>query len=373
MLPYPGHCADPFSGIPVTRGRQGNQTNRGEASRDPPEHWVWVECPRGRIARESLEALTAGLELARALKTPPVAVWSGAEPAPSQIEFLSALGLKKVLLLLAGGQNAPLDPASLQSEACLLHQFAGLLQRRKPSHVLFGATPLAAALAPRLAARAEIGLALGITHLRRVGETLHLTRPVLNNRVSEVLCFAEAACGLVSIAPRCFSLPVPSRSAGEARLEIERFPAEGGPQCSAAAEILGREEERAATLDLEDAEVVVAGGRGLGSREAFSLLEELAGLLGGAVAASRLAVDLGWAGKERLVGQTGRKIAPELYIACGISGAPQHQAGMKESRAILAVNIDPLAPIFRTATWGVVGDAVQVVRGMIAVLREERL
>ncbi len=125
----------------------------------------------------------------------------------------------------------------------------------------------------------------------------------------------------------------------------------------------------AAQVALEDADIVVAGGRGMGSREGFALLESLAELLGGTVGASRIAVDLGWAPREKLVGQTGAKVTPDLYIACGISGAHQHLQGMKQSRSILAINTDPTAPIFRVATWGIVADAREVIRNLLLETR----
>ena len=133
--------------------------------------------------------------------------------------------------------------------------------------------------------------------------------------------------------------------------------------------VLETSQEPSHKLDIEDAEIIVAGGKGIGSEKGFALLQVLAEILGGAVAASRIAVDLGWAPKERLVGQTGKKVAPELYIACGISGAHQHRAGMKGARYILAVNTDPAAPIFQVATWGIQGDACQVVKEMISLLK----
>jgi electron transfer flavoprotein alpha subunit len=125
-------------------------------------------------------------------------------------------------------------------------------------------------------------------------------------------------------------------------------------------------------MDLLDADVVVAGGRGMGGPEGFALIEELAGLLGGTVGASRVAVDAGWAPSARQVGLTGKTVSPRLYIACGISGAPHHLLGMRDSSLIVAINSDPRAPIFTIAHVSVVGDVHRVIPELIASLRAHR-
>ncbi len=325
--------------------------------------WVMTECPRGRILRESLEALSVGLSFQKQYGMETVVLWTGLPPEEAQLEYLASLGVKRIIRLEGAGEEG-------ENEDALLFGLHELYLRHKPQYVLFGAGPMSLSLAPRLAALLDVGYVAGATYLRRVGDTLSLTRPLMQGALSEVLRFLPPTRGMASLYPRAFDAPNPAGSPPAERLmpEIHPLPEPKGRPRNP--EIVKRALEAAEALDVEDADVVVAGGKGMGSEENFALLEDLARCVGGAVAASRIAVDLGWAPKERLVGQTGKKVFPELYIACGISGAHQHQAGMKGARHILAVNTDPQAPIFQIATWSVLGDAPQVVSEMVRRLRE---
>jgi len=327
-----------------------------------------VEAPQGKILRESMEALSAGLSLQKELKTPLVGLWTGRRPEDSQLRLLSSLGVKKLIVLEDSEEAHPFTAWNAAQDA-LLAAVKELFYRRSPQLMFWGATPAGLCLAPRLAALLDLGYMARTTYLRRVGEILQLTRPILQDKLSEVLRFATPRQGLISLYPRAFAVATPSAVANEPSLDLEPFPLRPADTVRGRVQILSRQKDPPGFVDLEDAEVVVAGGKGMGSRQSFSLLLELAGLLEGAVAASRIAVDLGWAPKERLVGQSGRKISPELYVACGISGAPQHKVGMKDSRFILAINTDPLAPIFQVATWGILGDALQVVPELIRLLK----
>jgi len=329
-----------------------------------PECWVLVEAPRGRILRQSLEALGA----ARALLPPAppslTVVWAGEPADRAQREQLRALGVAR----LHGLPGPGAAPSSRWEDVCLAG-LRTLYRNRRPAWLVAGDTPFSRALAPRLAVLEGAGYVPRVSYVRRVGNGLQLTRPLVQGRLAEIVRLAGDCPGVVCVASGAFPLPRPAARAGAEPPSWEPAPAPDPAPVPACGELLHRSETPAHALDIEDAGVVVAGGKGMGSRENFALLEELAVLLGGCVAASRIAVDLGWAGRDRLVGQTGRKISPELYVACGISGAPQHRAGLRDPRYLLAINTDPEAPIFRTATWAVVGDALELLPAWIRQLK----
>jgi len=328
----------------------------------PEACWVLIECPRGKVLRESLEALAAARSLQKQFGMQTTALWAGERIEELQVRQLASLGAERLLCLEPG------ETSGVPHET-LLAGLKRLYLREPPRYFLFGSSPFSLSLAPKLAALLEVGYAARITYLRRLGEVLSLTRPLLQGRLSEMIRFMPPGNGILSLYPRSFELPQAAAGPSGHSLVPERVDL-GKIEPERGWELLESRVEPADSIDLEDAEVVVAGGKGIGSKEGFELLQEFAEILGGAVGASRIAVDLGWASKERLVGQTGKKVAPELYVACGISGAHQHRAGMKDSRSILAINTDPQAPIFQIATWGIVGDAHEVVRELICHARQ---
>lgn len=322
--------------------------------------WVLVETSAGRICRQALEALSAAQLLARLMGTQTVALWVGAECPDAEAANLVSIGVSRILC----SGNEPTDDLSGRA---LLDRIETLYRRDLPQIFLFGPTPLSLRLAPWLAARVGAGYACSITNLRSIGGRLVMTRPLVQGSLSELLRFAAGQRGLICLSARSFDLPkvlADGVSLSPAEVEVTDF-VFSSASSTLGFEVLESLRTPAAQIAMEDAEIVVAGGRGMGSKEDFRLLEDLAELLGGTVGASRIAVDLGWAPKEKLVGQTGAKVAPDLYIACGISGAHQHLAGMKHSRSILAINTDPTAPIFRVATWGIVADAREAIRCLL--------
>jgi electron transfer flavoprotein alpha subunit len=231
--------------------------------------------------------------------------------------------------------------------------------------VLFPASVLAADVAAGLAARLEAGLNWDLTDLRIEGEELVGVRPALGDTVLVEVGWTSTP-RLALIRAGTFD---PVESGGTAQTKTVDA---GFEEFSTGARLVEHLTEKASGPSIEDADVIVAGGRGLGGPEGFSYCEELAEVLGGAVAATRAVVDAGWYPYAAQVGQTGKTVSPKLYIALGISGAIQHKVGMQGSGTIVAVNKDPNAPIFDFADLGVVGDLTQIAPKLTELLRARR-
>jgi electron transfer flavoprotein alpha subunit len=238
---------------------------------------------------------------------------------------------------------------------------AALVEQTSPDAVLFGASVLAADVAAGLSARLDAGLNWDLTDLVLSDGELVGKRPALGDTVLVDVGWTSAP----RLALVRSGAVDPVESGGTA--EVERFEARFS-DFSALAALVEQTQEESSGPSIEDAEIIVAGGRGLGSPEAFSLLEELAAALGGAVAATRAVVDAGWYPYATQVGQTGKTVAPKLYIACGISGAIQHKVGMQGAGTIVAINKDPNAPIFDFCDLGIVGDLHQIVPKLTALV-----
>jgi electron transfer flavoprotein alpha subunit len=239
---------------------------------------------------------------------------------------------------------------------------ATLVERTDADAVLFAASVLAADVASGLAARLDAGLNWDLTDLRIEGESLVGKRPALGDTVVVDVGWKDGPkLGLV----RAGALE-PVESGGSA--EVETFETSFS-DFSTLATLIEQTQEESSGPSIEEADIIVAGGRGLGSPEGFTMLEDLAAALGGAVGATRAVVDAGWYPYSTQVGQTGKSVSPRLYIACGISGAIQHKVGMQGSGTIVAINKDPNAPIFDFCDIGVVGDLHQIVPKLTELVR----
>jgi electron transfer flavoprotein alpha subunit len=244
---------------------------------------------------------------------------------------------------------------------------SSLVRRVKPSIMLFGATNLGRSLAPRVAVRLGTGLTADCTGLD-IDEDGNLiqTRPAFGGNVmATILCEAHRP----QMATVRYKVMKPAEREENERGEVVQEEFDWG-SLTDRVEILGSATEGGET-SITEADIIVSGGMGLGNAEGFKLLAELAELLGGAVGASRSAVDEGWIPYRHQVGLSGRTVRPKLYVACGISGSVQHLAGMATSDVIVAINKDPSAPIFRVADYGIVGDLYEVVPMIIEELRKE--
>lgn len=250
-----------------------------------------------------------------------------------------------------------LDKYSPEGYANALKEFIG----SGYDYVFAGATSLAKDLMPRLAGMFDAGMASEVTNFVMEGDNFAGTRPLFAGKVLAKVELDGPKPGFVTVRPNALGLPeAPTAGAGTAN----EVAANAGDIKAVIKEIVKGASEK---LDLTEANIIVSGGRAMKSAENFKVLEELAEVLGATVGASRAAVDSGYAPHAMQVGQTGKTVAPSLYIACGISGAIQHLAGMRTSKVIVAINTDPDAPIFTKADYGIVGDLFQIV----PLLKEE--
>ncbi len=314
-----------------------------------PKILAFVEQRGGVLKRTAGEVLGAARRLADGGGSGEVvAVLIGHDIAATLGAALGPLGADRVRAL----QHPSLAPYSGEAYARLLAAEAALA---KPDLVLFPASAMGKDLAPRVAAVLGVGLASDCTALEAGagGSGFAATRPVYAGKAQLKVGFA-ASPAMASLRPNVFTAPSaqPGRSA-----VVEAVTSDPGALRDAVQSLVLA---ASAKVDLTEADIVVTGGRGMKGPEHWGLIEGLAAALGAATGASRAVVDAGWRPHAEQVGQTGKTVSPSLYIACGVSGAIQHLAGMSSSRVIVAINKDPDAPIFKVADYGIVGDAFEV-------------
>ncbi|MCK4274574.1 MAG: electron transfer flavoprotein subunit alpha [Dehalococcoidales bacterium] len=320
--------------------------------------WVFAEQRRGTLKNVAYELLSRGRELADTLQTELCAVCLGHNV--EGIDRLIAYGADKVYLV-----DSP-DLADNQ-EDYLTHKLIELIREHQPEIVIAGATALGRSFFPRVAAILNTGLTADCTGLDIDTEKRLLlqTRPTFGgNIMATIICPAKRP-QMATVRPRVFKKNTPDDQRQGQIIRVD-FKKEG---ITSKTRLLDFIDDVTETVKLEDADIIVSGGRGLGKPENFKLLAELAEAMGAALGSSRAAVDEGWIPYSHQVGQTGKTVCPKLYIACGISGAIQHLAGMQTSDIIVAINDDPNAPIFEVATYGIVGDLFQVVPMLIKKLK----
>ncbi len=328
--------------------------------------WVFVEQEVGGIAPVSLELICKARRLADELNSQVSALLMGRDVA-GLVEPLFHYGADRVLLAdhpeLAEYRTLPYARVAID-----------LVRERRPYIFVLGATPVGRDLAPRIASAANAGLTADCTALEigdfvRKGasytDLLYQIRPAFGGNVIATIVNPEMHPQMATVREGVMRLsePDPAR-----RGQVERIAPQFQPS-DLALRVLSRE-MRLPECDLKHADVIVAGGMGVGSKEGFKLIHALAEALGAQVGASRAAVDAGFIGHEHQIGQTGVTARPRLYIAAGISGAVQHRAGMDQSSKIIAINIDPKAPIFEVAHYKIIGDLHQVIPRMIEAYKK---
>jgi electron transfer flavoprotein alpha subunit len=317
--------------------------------------WVWIEHSDGKMKGIGQEMLGVGREVADSLEQPLVALVLGQDVANITASAFD-LGADAVI----GCDDASLADFRVEAHGPLVGQLA---REREPEALIVGATTRGRDLAAWVAAELDAGLVADGIGLKVENGTIKVTRPVYAGKLLADT-FVTSSPQIISLRSRAFA---PAESTGKSGQAEWVQPAVGEDDLTT--KIVGFESSEG-TVSLTDATIIISGGRGVGGPEGFQPIQELADVLGGALGASRATVDAGWIPYEHQVGQTGKTVSPDLYIACGISGAIQHQAGMRTSKVIVAINKDPDAPIFKLASYGIVGDLFKVVPALSAEFRK---
>lgn len=313
--------------------------------------FIFIEQTNNKILGVSYELIGEGRKLAKDLDTEVTAVLLGSD-VNGMTDKLAQYGADNIIVVddeaLVDYMTEPYVEAMTE-----------IIKQYKPEIVLLGATAIGRDMGPRISARVHTGLTADCTGLEVDKKTnnLLMTRPAFGGNLMATIICPEHRPQMATVRPGVMQR---IDKIADAKPNVEKVEVKNLAERKNV-EILEVIEKVSERMDIMDAKVLVSGGRGMGSAENFTVLEELAEVLGGTIASSRAGVDSGWQPKEIQVGQTGKTVRPNLYIACGISGAIQHLAGMEDSDVIVAINTDKDAPIFQVADYGVVGDAMQIV------------
>jgi electron transfer flavoprotein alpha subunit len=320
--------------------------------------WVFAEQRAGKIASVSYELLGAGRKLADELNVELSAVLFGS--SENEARELIRWGADKVYFC----DNPIFAKFNDEPYAQLL---SSLINTYKPEIVLAGATPIGRSFVPRVAAKVVAGLTADCTSLSIDKETRNLlqVRPAFGGNIMATILCPRHRPQMATVRPRVMKK---GKYRKDKKGEIIHVNEDNISSRTRVIDTIKEVSDIA--VNLQEVEVIVSGGRGLGNTKGFGLLKELAELLGGAIGASRAAVDEGWIPYSHQVGQTGKTVCPKIYIACGISGAVQHLVGMQSSDIIIAINKNPDAPIFSISTYGIVGDLYEVIPLLIRKIKE---
>lgn len=321
------------------------------------EVWVYIEQTDGKIADVSLELLGKGSELAKTLKVKVAAVVPGSG-VKKLAETLAHYGADKVYL----ADSPVLKNFRTRPYAATV---VSLVKEYEPQIMLFGATTTGRDIAPRVASELRVGLTADCTNLKigdfqkkdaEYKDILYQIRPAFGGNIIATIVSPDHRPQMSTVREGVMKMNDPDKSR---KAEVVEYTPDI-PTDLQTAEIVERLQQEK-SVDLKGAQIIVAGGMGVGTKENFELIRKLAHAVGGEVGGSRAAVDAGFVSSDHQVGQTGTTVRPKLYIAVGISGQIQHLAGMAESNRIIAINSDPAAPIFTCAHYGIVGDLNEVV------------
>ena len=323
--------------------------------------WVFAEQRDGELQKVALELLGKGREIADKLGVELTALLLGHKNIEEMTKELGAFGADKVLVC----DNELLTHYSTDGYTKVINE---VVNAKKPEILFIGASFIGRDLGPRVAGRLSTGLTADCTSLDVDAETnnLLMTRPAFGGNLMATIVCGDHRPQMSTVRPGVFEKLAKDENRA---FQVEKFDV----QLSASdirTETIEVVKSVKEMVDITEADIVVSGGRGVGCKENFSLLQELADVMGGTLAGSRAAVDNGWVEKAVQVGQTGKTVRPTIYIACGISGAIQHLAGMQDSNYIIAINKDSDAPIMKAADVALVGDFAKVIPEMIAQYKE---
>ncbi len=323
--------------------------------------WVFAEQRDGELQKVALELLGKGREIADKLGVELTALLLGHKNIEEMTKELGAFGADKVLVC----DNELLTHYSTDGYTKVINE---VVNAKKPEILFIGASFIGRDLGPRVAGRLSTGLTADCTSLDVDAETnnLLMTRPAFGGNLMATIVCGDHRPQMSTVRPGVFEKLAKDENR---TFQVEKFDA----QLSASdirTETIEVVKSVKEMVDITEADIVVSGGRGVGCKENFALLQELADVMGGTLAGSRAAVDNGWVEKAVQVGQTGKTVRPTIYIACGISGAIQHLAGMQDSNYIIAINKDSDAPIMKAADVALVGDFAKVIPEMIAQYKE---
>lgn len=312
--------------------------------------WVYIEHADGQARNVGFELLGEGRKLADSMGQKLAGVIVG-DKVEQLVKAVFANGADKVYLV-EGKEFAKYTTDAYTAV------FTDLITDYKPSVILMGATINGRDLGPRVACRVGTGLTADCTDLGIDEQTglVAWTRPAFGGNIMATILCPEHRPQMGTVRPNVFKRPQPDFGRTG---EVIRISSTVKPE-AIRTKVIEAVQVCTGSCNLEESEIIVSGGRGMGKPENFALIEELAAVLGGAVGASRAVIDAGWKPHPHQVGQTGKTVGPKVYIACGISGAIQHVAGMSSSDTIIAINKDADAPIFKVADYGIVGDVMEV-------------
>jgi electron transfer flavoprotein alpha subunit/NAD-dependent dihydropyrimidine dehydrogenase PreA subunit len=322
--------------------------------------WVFAEQRDGRLNSVALELLGKAQQLGAILNQSVSALLLG-----DRVEDLAGTLMEHGAQTVYLAEHEALKDYRTNAYSKVIEE---LVKAHKPNILLMGATHVGRDLAPRVSRRVGVGLTADCTELTiDPGDGILLqTRPAFGGNVMATIANRYSRPQMATVRPGVMEAVRKAGAKGDViRHEVSLAEDEIGTRVL---EVVREKKKRA---NLSEAKVIVAGGRGVGDAAGFRVLEEFAAVMGGELAGTRVAVEEGWIPADRQVGQTGQSVRPELYIACGISGAIQHRAGMMNSRYIIAVNKDARAPIFQVADWGIVGDLHDVVPEMIDAFKNK--